>query len=529
MVNLTTETTEGTEVWKVLKTELKAAKDDLARCQEAAGSLDAEMREVMERKGEALSKLAQLYLPEVSRPAIESTFGAIRDDLLEILRRKEGRQRDLQRQINATEDETRRRGGELDELTARLNAKVAERERLEAQVAETLKGNADFQERSQLALKAEEQLHRNEGRVGEIEKEAADKLPYYEKSRLFLYLYRRKYGTIDYNVTGWVKDIDGWLAKLIDYGKARIGYEYLKKTPKLVAEEVARRREQFNQLMQQVEAIQHAEADKAGLTAVLEEGEALGDKRDLLVGDIERLRTQAQGLQQALAQLAQSQNEFYTEAVERFRNFLGETKTAVLAQRARETPEPDDDRLVAELATLNRRNEEMTGRLDEVARRRQAADRAQEGLDLIAQRYRQANFDSQRSYFLPGFDVGRLLSQFREGSLDADRVWRAVQGAQQFRPHWVESTATQGGQIITGPSGRVILGAILDAANVAMQEAAYRGVQRRGGGFGGGNWGGTWGGGFSFPSAPPSRGPSMPSMPDFSPPSGGSFTTEDGF
>ncbi len=460
----------------------------------------------------------------MSRTAIEATFGAIRSDLIEILERKDARQRQLQSQINATEDETRRRGNDLDELTTTLNLKVKQREELEARVAETLSRNKDFQERSKLAIEAEERLHKNEGRVQEIERDASEKLPHYQKSRLFTYLYKRRFGTKDYKAASWVEEIDGWVAKLIDFGNAKIGYEYLEKTPLMVAEEVARRREQFNQLMQQVEAIQHAEAKKAGLSSVLEEGNALGDKRDLLVQEIERLRQTSQSLQQELAKLAQTQNEFYTEALARFESFLGETKLAVLSQRARETPGAEDDAIVRELAEFNRKNDELTRQMDDLSRSRREADRLQEGLDLVAQRYRQANFDSERSYFSDGFDLSAPLERYRAGGSDADNLWRAIQSAQQFRPHWVEATSSQAGQVIASPSGRVILGAILDVATAAMQNAAMRGVQRRdsGGGFG------------SFPSFPTSFPESQPSSapptPDYSPTSSsGGFTTEDGF
>ena len=79
------------------------------------------------------------------------------------------------------------------------------------------------------------------------------------------------------------RSIDAWVARLIDFGNARQGYEFLKKTPKLVADEVIRRRELFTKLMQQVEALEHAEADKIGLISVLKDGEALGARRDALV------------------------------------------------------------------------------------------------------------------------------------------------------------------------------------------------------------------------------------------------------
>ena len=510
--------TEGTEVMAALKADLDAASGDLADCQEASSKLDAHMKELLEKRGEGLLKLASMFLPEISKPAIEKTFDGIRSDLLMILARKEAHQRELKNKLDAADTEAKQRTGELEEVTHRLNEKVAQREALEAKVAETLKGNSEFQERSKLALQAEENLHRNEQRVGDIEKDAAEKLPNYEKSRLFLYLYDRKFGTLEYKGGEWTRAIDGWVAKMIDYNNAKNGYEYLKKTPKLVGEEVAKRRDQFNALMQQVETIQRAEADKAGLTEVLREGDALGDERDRLVQVIEQLRKQAEDFQKGLAQLATTQNQFYKEAIERFRGFLGETKLALLQKRAKETPEPDDDAVVADLASLETEIQNVQPKLAEIDERRQTAERLQQGLDLVVRRYRKANFDSQRSFFPQNFHVRMLADRFRSGRLDADTFWDEIRSAQQFRPHWVESSVAGGTEVLTSPAGRVLIGAILNAANGAMQESASRGVQRRHADMFPSQ---------SFPSFPTSSAP-----PSYSPPSGGGsdgFTTIDGF
>lgn len=505
--------TEGTEVMAALKADLDAAAGELVQCQSAASQLDAHLQDLLSRRGEGLLKLAAIYLPEISRPVIEKTFDAIRTDLLSILARKEARQRELKKQLEESETEAQRRTAELEDVTRRLNEKVAQREKLEAKVAEILKGNAQFQERSKLALQAEENLHRNEQRVGDIEKEAAEKLPHYQASRLFQYLYERKFGTLEYKAGEWTGSIDAWVARLIGYNDAKNGYEYLIKTPKLVGDEVARRRDQFNALMQQVEAIQHAEAEKTGLTQVLREGDALGDERDRLVQVIEQVRQGAEGLQRELANLAATQNQFYAEAIERFRGFLGETKLALLQKRARETPEPDDDAVVADLASLDREIQEIQPKLADIDDRRQVAERLQQGLDLVVRRYRQANFDSQRSYFPGNFHIRMLVDRFRGGLLDTDMLWEEIRASQQFRPHWVESSVAGGADILTSPAGRVLMGAIVNAANGAMIESANRGVRRRNTDL--------------FPSFPMPQAP-----PSYSPPSGGGsdgFTTIDGF
>ena len=510
---------EGTDAFQELQAALERAKGVLADCQGETDRLDGQMHDLLARRGEALLELARHYLPEISRPVIESTFEGIRGDLFAILARREARRKELQARLAEGNEEIRRRDAGIDDVTDRLNEKVVLREQLEAKVAEILKGNADFQERSRLALQAEERLHHDEKRVEDMAKEAAEKLPHYDGSRLFRYLYDRGYGTPDYQSKGLVLNLDRWVARLIDYPNARNGYEFLKKTPELVASEVSRRRDQFAELMQQVEAIEKEEADKVGLTAVLAEGDDLGTERDRLVQELERLQKQAQDLQAELAGLDQAQNRFYNQAIERFRAFLGETKVAFLQNRARQTPEPEDDAIVAELARLDGQIQGITPQLASLSDRRKEADRVQEGLDGVLRRYRRANYDSDRSYF-QDFDLRRVQARFEGGSIGADDLWRAIQAAQRFRPNWVESSVQNGTQVVASPAGRVILGAIVEIAGAAMRDAAYRGVQRRSD--------------VSFPTFPtfPSSGGGYRESSSRGPSSSGSeggFTSGDGF
>ena len=506
---------EGPAVFERLKAAREQARLALDDCQGEAARLDAQLRDLLARRGEALLGLARHYLPEMSREAIASTFEGIRADLLAILARREAKRDELKARLDQLDEEIRRRNAEVDDVTRRLNEKVAVRERLESAVAEALKANADFQERSKLALQAEERLHRDETRVADLARESAEKLPPYDRSRLFRYLHDRGYGTPAYKPGDWVRALDRRVADLIDYPNAVNGYEFLKKTPELVAAEVSRRRDQFTGLMKQVEAIEKAEADRAGLTAVLAEGDALGDDRDRLVGEVDRLQKDAQGLQQELAGLERTEGEFHRQAIDRFRSFLGETRLAMLQQRARQTPEPEDDAIVADLAGLDARIEAITPGQAELATRRQDADRLQGGLDRVIRQYRQANYDSERSYF-EGIDPDRQVSRFEEGSIDADALWRTIRSAQKFRPNWVQETVSDGVEFAASPAGRVILGAIVDIAGAAMRDAAYRGVRRRSNEAS------------SFPTIPTFPSPSAPDRSSSSGSEGG-FTTREGF
>ena len=92
--------------------------------------------------------------------------------------------------------------------------------------------------------------------VRELQQSAKEKLPPYHRSALVWYLLRRKYGSADYTERGWKRRWDKWVADLIDFPRAKLGYEFLTTTPGLMATEVARRQTEFKLLMQQIEAIE---------------------------------------------------------------------------------------------------------------------------------------------------------------------------------------------------------------------------------------------------------------------------------
>ncbi len=504
---------EGAAVYQTLNSLLAEQTQAAERARETVGEIEREMQDLLDQRAKSLMSLAQHFLPELTKAAIEGNFQNLRGDLLAILTEKENRRRELAGTRDAIQNDIRKSQQTIDRVTKSLDAKVVERGQLEAKVAEILKTNGDFQERSKLALQAEERLHRNEQRVAEMKQEAAEKLPRYQKSRLFRYLLAREYGQPSYNKKGIIAELDRWVAGMIRFNEARVGYDFLKNTPPLVEEEVAKRRALFNELMGQVEAIEKSEADKIGLTAVLKEGDSLGTERDTLVKQVESLNRKSTDAQNELQVMDAGQDSFYKKALDRFGTFLGQTRTALLEQRARQTPGTEDDAIVREIAQLDERMASLKSQLDSLADDRQTRDRIAGEFEQIVMRFRSANYDSGRSYFEDYPSIPEACTDFQSGRLDVNGFWNTIQQAQRFRPNWVATSA----EVIASPTGRAILGAMVDLAGGAMQAAAYRGVQRRSD--------------ITFPSMGGGGGSAPVSMspPSSSSSSEGNFTTGDGF
>ena len=175
-----------------LRTATTSSRDD-------AATITSKSAELLTRRGDKVLELAQHFLPELSREAAQSVFAGIRGELLAVVERKDARQREIAAQIEQLTAEEKRQQAELESTTAALNAKAQQRETLRGRLTDLLKAKPDFVALSQETLAAKENLRQNEARVAELQREAAEKLPAYEHSRLFTYLRRRRYGTAEYH------------------------------------------------------------------------------------------------------------------------------------------------------------------------------------------------------------------------------------------------------------------------------------------------------------------------------------------
>lgn len=496
----------GSQVFRDLRQALDRARDEASALRRQNQQFDSQIASLAGERTTSLAMLARLYLPNLTRATAANTFDAFRSDLEGLLARKEQAQRELAGRLQRLDGERQTTVAQLKEVTTQLNEKVRQREELQAKLAALLKGDAAFQTLSSRAMINETELKRNEERVREIEQDAKEKLPAYERSRLFHYLHARKFGTPEYDGEGLTRRLDRWVAGLVGYERARQSYAFLTTTPHRMRDEVERRRGEFNELMAQVEDLERQAADTLGLTPVLVEGDRLGKDRDALVSRNDDVLARINRAQQELSQLDRDQGTFYAEALSRFQAFLGNAETAVLERRARATPDRADDDLVAKIHWVGEELTRLQPQVSDLTARSKEADGVSDGLDFVVRRYQQSNYDSERSYFDGGSDITSLVSRFQSGAISRDQLWQGIRQDQKFEPTWAETNARD---VVNHPLTGVLLHAMVEVAGAALQQSAQRSVTRRHGGGSSTNWGrdigggvgnGGGGGGFSIPT-----------------------------
>ncbi len=464
--------TRGSDVLRLLASADGAVRAQLGEHKHELERLELAAREDVRRRGEQLMQLARHYLPKFDQEAVDGAFSEVRRELEKILTRKQRAEEDLQQEWDRSLDRRQRLQDDLDAVTEELDTLVLQREQLEEKLAEELEQSEVFQDLSKRAVWAEQELERNQQRVEESKQEAQEKLPAYQDSRLFQYLIKRGYGTPGYHKRGWTRRMDRWVAKLVDFDKAKRSYDFLQVTPELMEAEVDRRRLEFEELMREVDALQQEHSERLGLAKVLKQGMKVGKRRDSLLTKIDGEQDDLQRCEHQLEELAGPDNEFYRQAVDRMRQFLGGLHESALEAKARGTASTADDAIFAEVSWLNDRLEQAKRDADGVRRRQADLSRKRGDLLDLGRRFRTAEFDSHRSVFSAGYDPRPEIERLMRGDSSKERVWDDIKRHQRFLPNWVERRWEDRRDLSDSDFSYMMVKVLAEAAGAAMRHAA---------------------------------------------------------
>ena len=467
--------------------ELETARGHVA----AAG---AELGDLSEDRGNAIVSLAQHYLPELTREAIRKTWSEVQYTVGEVLSRKE--QHSL-RLANQVDELTRARHASEDALqttSANLDEATETQGEIAAAISDELASDAGFKQLSDRAAEAEAALQRAEANLAEIEQDVRRKLPAYENSALFMYLYKRGYLTPQYEHRGMTRDMDQWLGRYINYRDAKQGYEFLKTTPVHMKEVIAEDRAALNTVLDELEQQRDAVAERRGLPQAIKAVSDLTSKRQALLVELERIESEAKAVQAERSEIENSRGPYYHEAIQKFRDMIAAADPSSLASRARQTPEIEDDQIVARLQGLSSEMDQIGNQVRQRQQRIEQLTAHLQSVGALISRFRAAGYDSSRAEFTRNDDIVAMLRAVRDGQGSYEDVWQGLRRSFRTGP----SAMDQFTRVATHPMTQVLINAMAHAAAGALEAQARQAGQRRsssrpsrsGGGFGGGFGGG---------------------------------------
>lgn len=483
----------GREVMAQLTATAQAARRDADAAESAARRVREQADALGRERLQTLRDLAATQMPQLDAATADQAMPAVVAELQQFERDRQDRQAQLQAQIAAAVREQAEGAARLASETRELDAVVARRDALLAEVGKRLAADAKYQALEAEATQGEVRLARDVARADELRAEAKEKLPPYQHSRLFQYLWRREFGTPQYRSRGFVARFDRRLAEFIGYTTAVASYRFLEATPKLVALEVQRRTEDVKDLQHQIELMEDAIEAAVGVPPVQEEVDRRAIARDALVSATEQVAQRLASLHASVREETGNRGVFYERALARLTSFLAKAEQGAMESHACATPDRRDDQLVQALRACTDQLARVQREATPIEASAHRLDAIADGLDELVTRFRRADYDAGRSEFhLDHLEA--LLPEARSGALPAEDLWGVLRGSQRFAPPPIRHHQQRSTDVMQG------IGVALQIVGAVAQIAG--GVSRsRGGGFGasiGRSIGGGGGGGFGI-------------------------------
>ena len=377
---------------------------------------------------------------------------------------------------------------ELKALAAKLGAGIARDPAFAAKRSQA----------SELADIAAQSMRKTE----QAEADREDKGKPYRDDPLFMYLWEAGYGTASYRANNFTRYLDGLVANLIGFHKARPNFAMLNEIPLRLREHAERQIENARAAELEVDALETAAIDAAGGKPIREAMQTAQQRIDTLDADIVATEDRRDETAKALGVLSQGGNPAFEGALSELASALGREDIQTLLAEARLTRTGQDDTIVAQIDDARARAKDETSEARELNERLKTLAARRRELEDIQWEFKKQRFDDPRSTFRDDKLVGDVLNDFLRGGISAASYWEQWQRSQ----NWSAGTSDWGGGVGLPNNGRQRSNSPWPDQGVSTfnwPDSSFGGGKSKtksSGGFGGG-WGGgsSSGGGFSRP------------------------------
>lgn len=423
----------GRETLGHLNTTLQSARGELQQLERELQRASDAVAKNRVAQSAALKRLASLRLDAL-------TSGKIRKDLDGVDYQVDKLLRDRETAMDQVQQSVHRKDSQLNDLEGRrenLHDNVDENARVlvehEAAVQSTLSKDSEFQERLTAARAADAIAVSAADKAILAQSDRRDKGAPYDSNELFSYLWGRGYGTSKYNAGPLSRLLDGWVARLCGYEKARQNYWMLLEIPIRLQAHAERVREAADAELENLQSLERAAAEAGGVVvaaANLANAERVQDEVDQEIAECEEKRHK---LRSELGRFAVAEDEYTSQCLQLLSEAMGRKDVAQLMRLAASTLTPEDDAQVEELRRLRRADGQLESELKQHRVLLYAQQRRQQELENVRQKFKQSRYDDLRSSFDKGDLLVMMMRQVLGGALRGGTLWDAIRRQQQYR------------------------------------------------------------------------------------------------
>ncbi|MEM0984963.1 MAG: hypothetical protein AAGJ32_01840 [Pseudomonadota bacterium] len=403
-------TLDGRAALTRLDKGLAGARRALTDAIETEKSADGDMARVRQAQAAAYLGLAALQLDQPGASDRLAALKALDGEVAALLDKQDTYIATLVKDLEARTGEIAALEEDRQAGAAALDEAIDQYETAVAEVEASLEERADYQALVEAAAEAEAVTERARQKHLIAQEDRIEKGAPYEADPLFMYLWKRKFRTVDYEASPPFRFLDGWVARLCRYDRAYRNYDRLTALPGRIAGHVSRMEAAEAEAQLALETAEHDALQAAGAAAL----EAAVETARGALADLDaRIETaEAEHLALADAHAAAEAGDRGPAHAARLRlaEALKQASFPDLRLLVTQTVTADDDQLVDQLVTLRRQEMALDMRRDDLAEAPRLRRQALDTLERFRRLFKLQQLDSPYATF-----AGSAL----DGALDA--------------------------------------------------------------------------------------------------------------
>jgi len=305
--------------------------------------------------------------------------------------------------------------------------------RAEAESQKRLQDDGAHQEQVQKARQADAIAKQAEAKTAQAETDRLEKGTAYEADSLFMYLWKRGYGTSDYAANPMARFFDKQVAALCHYQDARPNYAMLLEIPTRLRAHAQRLRAAADREFETLTSLERAAAEADGIPALRQTVDEAEEKLDTID---ERLQEQEERFRQLMdekATYAAGEDELCRQAISTLVGQFEREGLPSLRRQAEATRTPEDDRLVQELAGIDQQHKALEATLAQHKQMHSSQIERLQQLEEVRRRFKRERYDDVHPSFTNTALLGMIMNQFLRGSTSSDTLWDPMHRHQRYR------------------------------------------------------------------------------------------------
>jgi DNA repair exonuclease SbcCD ATPase subunit len=423
----------GSTILRELDGGLASLRQDVHLLDSAIAESGHRMRELGEIKLGLYKKLAEQRLVQLERGDLVSGLDSVSHEIMDLLERREREHRKLLEEIENQESRLDTIEVQREQYREQVDNAALELDEAEADVQERLENDAEYAIQLERTHKADAIADEAERKMQDAMDDKEIKGKPFESDTLFMYLWKRQYGTSGYSANPVSRMLDGWVAKLCGYDKARPNYWMLNEIPVRLKAHAEAARARADREFEDLKALEAAMAESMGLPRLNEELDAREQALEACDESISTIEKKIAELGEERSRFASGKDRLMVQALERLAAEMKSDGIRALRKQAASTPGAEDDRIVEDIADVDRRLDDLEEEYRDRQKIYSRRDRKVRDLESLRHKFKRRGYDDMRSVFRNGSAVAAALQQFLGGLLDDDDLWRVIARSHRLR------------------------------------------------------------------------------------------------